>query len=172
MRSSHEDGDVALPFEPAARWRRTVATTVDFLLVAFGLGLIIALAAGPERMFGSEQVSAPLWTQIVYQVALPALLVLYATTSMSRSGLHNGQTFGKQLLRIHVTRHDGSPLSWRASLLRESSKWLPLTALSHVPGADGVSAAVFVIVFGAAFIDRSRRTLYDRALRSEVLADD
>jgi uncharacterized RDD family membrane protein YckC len=47
------------------------------------------------------------------------LSLIYSPLTMMRAGAHNGQTFGKQLMRIRVARLDGRPVTAGTAILRD-----------------------------------------------------
>lgn len=94
----------------ASRGRRFVALMFDGLLlfVVFVVALVVALAAGADE-------DSTEFVVIGYGVYALALLFYYPLT-LSRSGAHNGQTFGKQLLKVRVVTVEGEPVTfWRAA---------------------------------------------------------
>jgi uncharacterized RDD family membrane protein YckC len=99
----------------AGWWSRVGATILDSLILSVPAAalvlLVVAVAAGSE------------WAAVV--VGLAALVayfvaaLFYAPLLMARGGRANGQTWGKQIVRIRVVRDTGEPVSLGFGFLRE-----------------------------------------------------
>lgn len=109
-----------VPAVAFASWgRRFVAAIVDTLVylaiwvVVFGVafGVIVALGGEPdEAAAGAYLLNIPLGFVIS---------AVYPLLTMRRAGQRNGQTLGKQALRIRVVRTNRRPLGAGPILLRE-----------------------------------------------------
>lgn len=94
----------------ASRGRRFVALLLDGLLLfaVVIVAFLVALAAGMD----DESDDFALLGYGVYAL----LLLFYYPLTLSRAGAHNGQTFGKQLMKVRVVTVEGEPVTfWRAA---------------------------------------------------------
>ena len=93
-----------------ASWgSRVAATLLDFLFIVLAFVPSIALFAADARVAGV----------ILVVLALIWAYFLYAPVFMMRAGERNGQTPGKQIVRIRVVRQGGEAMDFGWSLLRE-----------------------------------------------------
>jgi uncharacterized RDD family membrane protein YckC len=110
---------------PASGWEgrqlaswgsRVAAQLIDWaVLLTPAVVLFVLIVAGLDDPEWWETVTAI----ILYVVVMAAVLLLYAPLLMMRKGEHNGQTLGKQALRITVVRDNGEELGFGYSALRE-----------------------------------------------------
>jgi uncharacterized RDD family membrane protein YckC len=106
----------------AGWWSRVGAAVLDWLIllipvaVLVGVGLALALdGTGAAEVIG--------W--ILAGVAYIAALAFYAPLLMMRSGAHNGQTWGRQIMAIRVVRDNGNEMGFGYAFVREAIvKWL------------------------------------------------
>jgi uncharacterized RDD family membrane protein YckC len=101
-----------------ASWgSRAGAAALDTLLV---VGTWIALIA-PGVVITAATTADAVGVTLLVVGAVAAFVAgfLYAPFFMQRSGLHNGQTLGKQWVGIRVVRVGGEPFGWGWGLLRE-----------------------------------------------------
>jgi uncharacterized RDD family membrane protein YckC len=104
-----------------ASWGSRVAAQVIDWIVLPAVILFILIVGGAVGITGDDDSGwwAVVGAFILYFVLLAALLLLYAPLLMMRSGKHNGQTLGKQLIGITVVRDNGEPMGFGWSALRE-----------------------------------------------------
>ena len=99
-----------------ASWgQRVGAAAINYVLrlLAF-IPAIAAFAASQEVVGVILAILAAVW-----------ITFLYGPVFMMRSGAHNGQTPGKQIVGIRVVREDGQPFGFGQAMLREVAiKWL------------------------------------------------
>lgn len=95
--------------EDLARYGQRVGATL------LDLGLISLIATTAVVLSGVELEAA---NPIIVAVVVLATLV-YATPLLCRKGRRNGQTLGKQVLRIRAVRQDAEPMTASTALLRE-----------------------------------------------------
>ena len=80
--------------------------------IAFLLVLSFAVAGDPN----SEDDD---WLGLVWLLLAFVVSCAYYVLTMRRNGVHNGQTWGKQVAGIRVVRDDGRPVGVKTALLRE-----------------------------------------------------
>src|SRR5207248_1981558 len=97
-------------WECAAWWTRAGAFLLDWAIV-----LIVPLAAGIPLIAAGAGVAG---TALVL-AGPPLAWGVYAAALMARSGERNGQTLGKQALRIRVVRDGDEPVGFGYGVLRE-----------------------------------------------------
>jgi uncharacterized RDD family membrane protein YckC len=102
--------------QPLAGWgSRVGAALIDGLILAVPVIVIViivvAIAAGSD--VGAVVVG--LISTLAYIVAA----IFYAPVLMSRDGARNGQTLGKQMVGIRVSRDTGEPVGFGFAMLRE-----------------------------------------------------
>lgn len=112
---------------PGERWvlatwgRRAAAFVLDALIVGIISALIIVLitgAAGGVGFLGGDTTGyGALVVGLLFSTLVAtAVALLYAPLWMAHT---NGQTLGKQVLRIRVVRPGGAPVDFPYALLRE-----------------------------------------------------
>jgi len=151
-------------FSPASLWRRLAAWVIDALIVAACAGVIAGVT------IGHADIDDSLMAHLI-SVLLGVMWMTYNTLTLSRPGLRNGKTLGKQLLRIHVVRADGEPLSITDAATRQLVQWGPLIVFGQFEFLTYVAFAWLVVMTGAALIGPGHLTLYDRLLNQKALGD-
>jgi uncharacterized RDD family membrane protein YckC len=110
--------------QPLASWgSRVAAWFIDLLIVAVPATIIFwTLVAGAIGLSGAGA-DAGFWALVggaILSVLMFAVIALiYAPATMARQGLHNGETWGKQLIGIRVVRDSGQPMDFWTAALRE-----------------------------------------------------
>ena len=148
----------------AERWRRLVATLIDFALVpALALGLMLVTGV-------LEHAEAWVWPQPLVRgigLGLAAYLILNAWP-LARSG----QTVGKWALRVRIVTagSEDAPAVWR---LIARAFALPAVAFALVVGVNAALAftavcLVFLVDIGFA-AGRARRCLHDHLVGTTVV---
>ncbi len=99
------------PATPASLTRRYTADAIDAAIVWTPVMLLIALAAVVGTI-------GPLEAIILLLVG-PLVNALYRVLMMRRSGEHNGQTLGRELLSVRVATVSGRPLTGGDAAIRE-----------------------------------------------------
>jgi uncharacterized RDD family membrane protein YckC len=109
----------------ASWWARVGATIVDGLIIfvpAFVIGAILGVGAAAS---GDEGALAFIGGIILTFLIAAIVGIFYAPALMSRSGEHNGQTWGKQITNCRVVRANGQPFDFGSAAVREIAvKWL------------------------------------------------
>jgi uncharacterized RDD family membrane protein YckC len=135
--------------QPAGLVTRTVAATVDALVVAAlvvgaWLGVIAVTFVVQKTRFTPPTPSWPLLLLIGFWLALVYLALCWGTT---------GRTYGDQLLGLRVLSRSGKRLGWLRSIARAAA------------------CVVFPIGLSWALVDRRNRSVQDLVLRSTVVYD-
>jgi uncharacterized RDD family membrane protein YckC len=148
---------------PLASWgSRAVAQVIDWVvLLAPAVILFVLIVAGLDDPSWWEVVGAI----VLYVIVMGAVLLLYAPLLMMRTGAHNGQTLGKQLIGITVVRDNGQQMGFGWSAYRE----VVLKGLA-------VGIASSIIPFIPWFLDNfwplwddQNRALHDMAAQTHVV---
>jgi uncharacterized RDD family membrane protein YckC len=160
-----EDEQAPVTYELATWGVRAWAYLID-LLIFFGLGLLIA--AGALIAEGDTDDARNLAETLTLAIGIP-LGLAYAPLLMMRRGERNGQSLGKQAMRIRVVRESGDPVTLGNGLLREVIGRQLLVAFTY-----GLYA---VVDYLWPLWDRPRQCLHDkvaqtRVVRVQPLADD
>lgn len=120
-----------VPGELSGWWRRVGASVVDGVVISLPATLlavgVVAILAGPGGGISIDGdgtgVLVGVLTVILSLIGLAAVVFLtaliYAPMTMRRQGAHNGQTWGKQLMRIRVIRIGGEPSTFASAAVRE-----------------------------------------------------
>jgi uncharacterized RDD family membrane protein YckC len=137
-------------------WPRVGATLLDWLIVwaiFIGVAIAAAIATAP---FGGDGISAVWW------LIAAVIAIAYTCGTMSRKGLHNGQTLGKQAAGVKVVRDDGRPVTIKTAFGRD-------ILIKYVGGN---------LTFGIGWIvdslwplgERENRALHDLAIKTHVVS--
>ena len=103
-----------------ATWGSRVGAYLIDLLISLAVPLAIGIPLAASGSSGLEVVGA-----VIIIAALFVGFPLYSATIEARSGEHNGQTFGKQIVGIRVVRDNNEPIRLGFALLRELAvRWL------------------------------------------------
>jgi uncharacterized RDD family membrane protein YckC len=101
---------------PLAGWgSRAGALLLDALILLVPTLVLIAIVVGVAL---SSEVGG-IVVGLVSLLAFFVVTLLYAPVLMAREGEHNGQTFGKQIVGIRVTRDNGEAMDIGWGVLRE-----------------------------------------------------
>jgi uncharacterized RDD family membrane protein YckC len=148
---------------------RLAARVFDLFLVGFtwfvltGVAFVVRALADPEwwrRMRSDNPPDVPGWLSLVTAIALVVMLVGYELLCTLRWG----QTAGKKMLGMRITRLDGRPASALALLWRTSLWAGAFGALLAVTFAPLVERVLVIAVLGAIFLaahDRMNRSVFD-----------
>lgn len=142
----------------AGRWRRFFAWLVDLLvlsIIGFAVAIGLALAAPDMDEDALGAILIVVWL---------ALALLYYPLLMRREGRRNGQTLGKQWLKVRVVTREGVPVTFWRGVRRDVLGTSLLNAIS-----SGLYALVDYPV--GLFTDR-RQTLHDRIAATFVFRAD
>ena len=115
-------GPVVPPRQELASWGlRALAALIDWLisLACAAPVAIVALLAEIVAPGLSDEEQDTLLDLTVFPIYFAWLLFYYGLT-MRRRGAHNGQTWGKQAMKIRVAREDGYPVDARTAILRDA----------------------------------------------------
>ena len=158
-----------------AGWGARVLATLLDSLVAFGVGLVLCAPGGIVAIVTEGGVAG--WVLLgVGALMWVVFAVLYAPYFMQRGGDHNGQTLGKQWLRIRVVRDDGEAFGWGWGFLRELViKGIGLSVASSISsgitffllGAGGIIP--YVVDYLWPLWDDQNRALHDMVAKTHVV---
>jgi uncharacterized RDD family membrane protein YckC len=101
-------------------WERFVAYLIDWAIVAVALSIIgffTLLVGQPLAAFATY--GLPSWTSILFNFSIDNIILFVYWMFMD--GLY-GQSFGKMVMRIKVTRLDGSPIDMGRAILESAGK--------------------------------------------------
>lgn len=93
--------------------RRAVAIIIDAILIGVVIGVIGGVLGG-AMMAGSDDPAGAAGSLGMIQGVLGLLGVLYLVVMEALTG----QTIGKMIMGIRVVRADGTPISWKESIIR------------------------------------------------------
>jgi uncharacterized RDD family membrane protein YckC len=105
---------------PFSSWgRRAGAYLIDalFLLLLWGLPTAVSWVV-IYGVIADDGTAETVSSVTLWGFALLVMLLYYPLT-LGRAGAHNGQTWGKQLVKIRVVRQSGEPVGRGFALLRE-----------------------------------------------------
>ncbi|HST41928.1 MAG TPA: RDD family protein, partial [Conexibacter sp.] len=152
-----EQGQVT--YELAAYSTRVWAFLID-LLPFVVLGLLIAIGVSIGEGSTDSDEARELTRTLALALGIP-LTLLYAPLLLIRRGARNGQTLGKQAMRIRVVKESGEPVTLGSALMREVVGRQLLIAFTY-----GLYA---VIDYAWPLWDRSRQALHDKVAQTRVV---
>lgn len=143
-------------------WRRLAALAIDMLVLA-AIGFVVgALFFNALAQLGSQG----------YWVGL---LIAISYFSWMNSSFNNGQTIGKQVMKIRVVDVLGNPIALWRSIKRAALLLVPFMYPSvEQEGLDLVLRvialfAIVAIIYMYIFNNRTRQTIHDLALKTFVV---
>lgn len=146
-----------ITYELATWGVRAVAFLID---LAVFVGVAIVLSLGIVVAEGDTDEARRLAEQLGVTVLLP-LWLLYAPLLMIRGEERNGQTLGKQAMRIRVVRENGAPVTLGNAILRETLGRQLIALFTY--------GFYFVIDSAWPLWDRSRQCLHDKVAQTRVV---
>ncbi len=128
---------------------RTLASTVDFVVVALALVVLYALWSATAFLIDPYGFEFAKPAQLGTLLAGELLLLTYFTASWATTG----RTYGAHLMGLRVVNSRGDPLTWIQALLR--------------------SGFCAIVPFGLLWvvINKENRSLQDLVLRTSVIYD-
>lgn len=149
-------------------WRRLLALFYDLfavLAIVATVGLVCQLATHGQLISDGAHVQIAWWYQPLQGLMVAAYFMV--------SWLRGGQTLGMRPWRIRVATSHGARLTLRQALVRLITAALPLLLLWLVPAwgfrpALWAMAAVWVVWFATALLDRRHRTVHDLVAGCEL----
>ncbi len=147
-----------ITYELATWGVRAVAFLID---LAVFVGIAVVLAFGIVVVEGADTDEArELARQLSWTIMLP-LWLLYAPLLMIRGEERNGQTLGKQAMKIRVVRENGAPVTLGNAILRETLGRQLIAAFTY--------GFYFVVDSVWPLWDRSRQCLHDKVAQTRVV---
>lgn len=107
-----------------------LAAVVDSLLVFFVLGYGLSLVLGGATSDGFNLSGPSFWVWLLLEMAY------YTVLEGSR-----GQTIGKMLLKIKVTKEDGSPCDYKAAFIRHLLGVIDMLPFAYILGVILISTS-------------------------------
>ncbi|MDO8212888.1 RDD family protein [Conexibacter sp. CPCC 206217] len=144
----------------ASRWRRFWAIVLDGIFIAipvFVIAIVVAVSTGDSDADGTA-------TAITIYAVYALAVLLYYPLTLSRRGAHNGQTFGKQLMKVRVVTSEGVPVTFWRGALRDV---LGTTVLSVM-----TSGIYSLIDYPFGLFDKRRQCLHDKIAKTYVYRAD
>ena len=136
-----------------------VARLVDVVASWVFAALVASPWIGTALIFG-DGTTPVLVTGLIFAPAAFGALLLYESVLMARKGEHNGQTLGKQLVRIRVVPDDPGPMTFGTAVLRD-------LVGKNLPGF--VTGGLYGLVdFAWPLFERENRALHDLIARTHV----
>lgn len=154
-RLAHLDGPVT--YELAGWSVRAWALMIDLVPL---LVLLTAVTAGAVLLEEDADEARSLANLLGWGLGLP-LLLFWNALPMARKGARNGQTFGKQLMRIRVVRESGEAVTHGNAFMREG-----LGRLLLIFPTGGLYALVDC---GWSLWDGGRQCLHDKVSDTRVV---
>ena len=145
-------------YELATWGVRAAAYLIDLLVVA-SLGIAIGIGAYVAEGGDGDEARKTAET-LVYAIGIPVSLA-YAPLLLMRRGERNGQTLGKQAMRIRVVRENGAAVTLGNGVMREVIGRQLLVAFTY-----GLYA---VLDYLWPLWDRSRQCLHDKVAQTRVV---
>lgn len=136
---------------------RAVAYLIDQLIVSAVIGVAFGIAFAFEPDTDDPR---RLLEEVLVTVGLPIGL-LYAPLLLVRGGERNGQTLGKQAMRIRVVRENGEPVTLSNALLRETLGRQLIAAFTY--------GFYLLIDYAWPLWDRARQCLHDKVAQTRVV---
>lgn len=144
-------------YELATWGVRAVAFLID---LAVFVAIAVVISFGIVVAEGDTAEARRLAEQLGVTILLP-LWLLYAPLLMIRGEGRNGQTLGKQAMRIRVVRENGDPVTLGNAMLRETLGRQLIAAFTY--------GFYFVIDSAWPLWDRSRQCLHDKVAQTRVV---
>jgi uncharacterized RDD family membrane protein YckC len=151
-------------------WRRVGAAALDTVVILVPV-VVVAVVTGGYRITRSPQSGRLVaHVSVAYVVANAVLWLVYVTVCLCRSGDHNGQTLGKEVLGITVVRNDRQPIALGTVAIREV---LCKSAPSYVASVLGPVGVVLVLAVCLDYLwplwDPENRALHDHVAKTRVV---
>ena len=153
----------------AGWWSRAGAALIDGLILGVPatilfiviVGGAVGLSGGDDDVaVGAAIVAFLLWLLLVALVALA-----YAPVLMMRQGAHNGQSWGKQVIGIRVTRDNGQPFDFWSAAMRE----IVLKTLALGVASFFIPLIPYLVDYLWPLWDDQNRALHDMAASTHVI---
>lgn len=107
----------------AGWWSRAGAACIDGLILGVPATILfLVIVGGAIGLSGDNDdvaVGAAIGAFLLWFLLVALVALAYAPVLMMRQGAHNGQSWGKQVVGIRVTRDNGQPFDFLSAALRE-----------------------------------------------------
>lgn len=151
----------AAPGQLAGWGVRFGAAIVDSLIIFVPVVVLTLIVVG---LFAASTAAGVIGL-VVLGIAVLVFAVGYASFLMARSGEHNGQTWGKQMLGIRAIRDNGQAWDFGSAALRE----IVLKGLAVGIASSIVPLIPFLLNYLWPLWDDSDRALHDMVVKSHVI---
>ena len=148
--------------KPLAGWgSRLGATVIDWIILIIPVGVITAIVVAAA----TSSDTAGWVSGVIGFLAYLVVAFLYAPMLMARDGARNGQTWGKQMTNIRVTRDSGEPIGFGWAALREIAvKGLLVGIASSI-----IPIIPWILNYFWPLWDDQNRALHDMVVSSHVV---
>jgi len=153
----------------AGWWSRAGAAVIDGLILGVPATILfIVIVGGAVGISGGDDdvaVGAAILAFLLWFLLVALVALAYAPVLMMRQGAHNGQSWGKQVLGIRVTRDNGQPFDfWTAALREIVFKTLALGIASFF-----IPVIPYLVDYLWPLWDDQNRALHDMAASTHVV---
>lgn len=143
-------------YELATWGVRAVAFLIDQLILTAVIGAAFGIAFATDSDTDDPQ---GLLREVVFAVGVP-LGLLYAPLLLARDGARNGQTLGKQVMRIRVVRENGEPVTLGNAIMRETIGRQLIAAFTY--------GLYLLVDYAWPLWDGARQALHDKVAQTRV----
>ncbi len=160
----------ARPGGPLAGWgARAGAYVIDALVLLVPVAILfVVIVGGAIGLTGTDDdvaTGAAILAVLGWLLLFAIISLLYAPLLMKRKGVHNGQTWGKQLVGIRAVRDNGEAWGFGSAAFRE----VLLKNLAVAVASSIIPIIPWFLNFFWPLWDDQNRALHDMAASSHVV---
>jgi uncharacterized RDD family membrane protein YckC len=130
--------------------------------------LFVVIVAGAVGLSGTDEdvaTGAAIVAVLGWFLLVVVIYLAYAPVLMMRKGEHNGQTWGKQVTGIRVTRDNGQPFDFGSAALRE----IVLKGIALGIAGSIIPVIPYLVNYLWPLWDDQNRALHDMAVSTHVV---